>query len=50
MISSFSVMTMGQVLQGDGIGFDGVPANERWYPNERLVEAFDMTLETAQLM
>ncbi|MCE2405134.1 MAG: LLM class flavin-dependent oxidoreductase [Dehalococcoidia bacterium] len=50
MISSFSVMTMGQVLQGDGIGFDGIPANDRWYPNERLVEAFDMTLETAQLM
>ena len=50
MISSFSVMTMGQVLQGDGIGFDGTPANDRWYPNQRLIEAVDMSLETAQLM
>jgi alkanesulfonate monooxygenase SsuD/methylene tetrahydromethanopterin reductase-like flavin-dependent oxidoreductase (luciferase family) len=50
MIKYFSALYAGHVLEGDGIGFDGTPANERWYPNERFVRAFDISKEIAQLM
>jgi hypothetical protein len=30
MIKYFSVLYAGHVLEGDGIGFAGTPANERW--------------------
>jgi alkanesulfonate monooxygenase SsuD/methylene tetrahydromethanopterin reductase-like flavin-dependent oxidoreductase (luciferase family) len=50
MLKYFSVLYAGHVLEGDGIGFDGTPANERWYPKERFVRAFDISKEVAQLM
>jgi alkanesulfonate monooxygenase SsuD/methylene tetrahydromethanopterin reductase-like flavin-dependent oxidoreductase (luciferase family) len=50
MIKYFSVLYAGHVLEGDGIGFAGTSANERWYPNERFARAFDISKEIAQLM
>ena len=50
MIKSFSVLYAGHVLEGDGVGFDGIPANDRWYPNDRLSQAFNISKETAQLL
>jgi alkanesulfonate monooxygenase SsuD/methylene tetrahydromethanopterin reductase-like flavin-dependent oxidoreductase (luciferase family) len=50
MIKYFSVLYAGHVLEGDGIGFDGTPANERWYANEQFMRAFDISKEIAQLM
>jgi alkanesulfonate monooxygenase SsuD/methylene tetrahydromethanopterin reductase-like flavin-dependent oxidoreductase (luciferase family) len=50
MIKHFSVLYAGHVLEGDHIGFDGTPANERRYANERLARAFDISKEIAQLM
>ena len=50
MIKSFSVLYAGHVLEGDGVGFDGVPANDRWYSNDRLSRAFNISKETAQLL
>jgi len=37
-------------LEGEGLGFEGTPHDDRWYPNERLVQAFDIAKETAILM
>jgi hypothetical protein len=28
------------VLEGEGIGFDGMPHDDRWYDNDRLAQAF----------
>lgn len=50
MIKYFSALYAGHVLEGDGIGFGGTPANDRWYPNERFVRSFDISKEIAQLM
>src|SRR5215831_4469225 len=50
MIKYFSILYAGHVLEGDGIGFAGTSANERWYPNERFARAFDISKEIAQLM
>lgn len=44
------VLYAGHVLEGDGVGFSGTPANDRWYPNDRFVQAFDIAKETAQSM
>ena len=49
MIGSFSTLYAGHVLDGDGVGFGGTPADDRWYSNERLIEAFDISREAAQL-
>jgi alkanesulfonate monooxygenase SsuD/methylene tetrahydromethanopterin reductase-like flavin-dependent oxidoreductase (luciferase family) len=49
MITKFSVLYVGQI-DLDNVGRDGTPADERRYPNERLVEAFRMAKEVAQLM
>ena len=49
MISKFSVLYVGQI-ELDNVGRDGTPADERRYPNERLVEAFQTAKEIAQLM
>jgi alkanesulfonate monooxygenase SsuD/methylene tetrahydromethanopterin reductase-like flavin-dependent oxidoreductase (luciferase family) len=49
MITKFSVLYVGQI-DLDNVGRDGTPADERRYPNERLVEAFQMAKEVAQLM
>lgn len=50
MITYFSALYAGHVLEGDGVGFGGTPANERWYANDRLVQAFEIAKETAQDM
>ena len=42
MISSFSTLYAGHVLEGEGIGFKGTPHDDRWYSNERLIEAFEI--------
>ena len=48
MIKSFGILYAGHI-DFDNIGFDGTPANERWYGNERLTEVFDTSLDIAQL-
>src|SRR5215471_10590748 len=48
MLKYFSTLYAGHVLEGDGIGFDGQPANDRWYSNERCAYAFEIAKETAQ--
>ena len=50
MIKEFSVLYTGHVLEGDGIGFGGTPANDRSYPNERLSEAFPIALKMAKAL
>ncbi len=50
MIKYFSALYAGHVLEGDGVGFQGIPANDRWYPNERLIQVFDIARDVAQLM
>jgi alkanesulfonate monooxygenase SsuD/methylene tetrahydromethanopterin reductase-like flavin-dependent oxidoreductase (luciferase family) len=50
MLKNFSVLYAGHVLEGDGIGFDGVPANDRWYSNEQCARAFDISADLAQHM
>jgi alkanesulfonate monooxygenase SsuD/methylene tetrahydromethanopterin reductase-like flavin-dependent oxidoreductase (luciferase family) len=50
MIKHVSVLYVGHVLEGDGIGFGGIPANDRWYANEHFMRAFDISKEIAQLM
>src|SRR5215212_9112865 len=49
MITKFSVLYVGQI-DLENVGRDGTPADERRYPNERLVEVFQMSKEVAQLM
>ena len=49
MIKSFSTLYAGHVLEGDNVGFDGTPANERRYSNDRLIQVFDMAKRTAQV-
>ena len=48
MIKRFSPLYTGHVLEGEGIGFEGTPANDRRYANERLSEAFAMSKDLAQ--
>ena len=50
MLKYFSVLYAGHVLEGDGIGFDGVPANDRRYTNEQFVRAFHISADLAQHM
>jgi alkanesulfonate monooxygenase SsuD/methylene tetrahydromethanopterin reductase-like flavin-dependent oxidoreductase (luciferase family) len=50
MLKHFSVLYAGHVLEGDGIGFDGVPANDRRYANEQLARAFHISADLAQHM
>jgi hypothetical protein len=33
----------------DRVGYDGIPVNDRWFPNERLTEVFANALDLAQL-
>jgi alkanesulfonate monooxygenase SsuD/methylene tetrahydromethanopterin reductase-like flavin-dependent oxidoreductase (luciferase family) len=49
VITKFSVLYVGQI-ELDHVGRDGTPADERRYPNERLVEAFQTAKEIAQQM
>jgi alkanesulfonate monooxygenase SsuD/methylene tetrahydromethanopterin reductase-like flavin-dependent oxidoreductase (luciferase family) len=49
VITKFSVLYVGHI-ELENIGRDGTPADERRYPNERLVEAYATARELAQLM
>jgi alkanesulfonate monooxygenase SsuD/methylene tetrahydromethanopterin reductase-like flavin-dependent oxidoreductase (luciferase family) len=49
MIKSFSTLYAGHVLEGEGVGFKGIPANDRRYSNDRFIRAFDISKEVAQL-
>ncbi len=49
MITKVSVLYVGQI-ELDNVGRDGTPADERRYPNERLVEAFHTARDVAQHM
>ncbi len=48
MIKSFDVLYQGQIDM-EGVGEDGVPANDRRYSNERLTGAFQTAAGVAQL-
>ena len=50
MIKTFSALYAGHVLEGEGVGFAGTPHDDRWFPNERLIQAFDIAKEAAILM
>ena len=49
MITKFSALYVGHI-ELENVGRDGTPADERRYPNERLVEAFEMARDVAQTM
>jgi alkanesulfonate monooxygenase SsuD/methylene tetrahydromethanopterin reductase-like flavin-dependent oxidoreductase (luciferase family) len=49
MIKHFSVLYVGHINL-DNCGLDGTPADERCYPNERLVEGMAMAQDVAQEM
>ena len=49
MIKHFSMFYVGQI-ELENVGADGVPPDERLYPNDRLVECFTMAEEIAELM
>ena len=50
MIRYFSALYAGHVLEGEGVGFSGTPADDRWYTNERCIQAFEIAKDTAQCM
>ncbi|HEU4439050.1 MAG TPA: LLM class flavin-dependent oxidoreductase, partial [Methylomirabilota bacterium] len=49
MITKFSVLYVGQI-ELENVGLGGTPTEERRYPNERLIEAFQTAKDVAQLM
>lgn len=49
MIKNFSVLYVG-TIDLDNVGLDGTPANERRYPNERLMESYEIASQAAKLM
>jgi alkanesulfonate monooxygenase SsuD/methylene tetrahydromethanopterin reductase-like flavin-dependent oxidoreductase (luciferase family) len=49
MIKKFSVLYVGHIAL-ENVGRDGTPADERCYPNERLVEAMAMSEDVARTM
>lgn len=48
MIKSFGILYAGHI-DADNIGIEGTPANERWFSNQQLSNAFGTALELAQL-
>jgi alkanesulfonate monooxygenase SsuD/methylene tetrahydromethanopterin reductase-like flavin-dependent oxidoreductase (luciferase family) len=50
MIQYFSVLYAGHVLEGEGIGFDGIPHDDRFYDNRRLALSFDIAKEISTTM
>lgn len=50
MIKYFSTLYAGHILEGEGIGFDGKPANERCYSNAEFAQVFDIARRVAQCM
>ncbi len=49
MIDKFSVLYVGQI-ELENIGRDGTPANDRRFPNERLIQALGHATDLAKLM
>jgi alkanesulfonate monooxygenase SsuD/methylene tetrahydromethanopterin reductase-like flavin-dependent oxidoreductase (luciferase family) len=49
VITKFSVLYVGQI-ELENVGLGGTPTEQRRYPNERLVEAFQTAKDVAQLM
>ncbi len=49
MIKRFSVFYVGQI-DLDNVGVNGTPCNDRRYPNERLVQAYDNVVALAKHM
>jgi alkanesulfonate monooxygenase SsuD/methylene tetrahydromethanopterin reductase-like flavin-dependent oxidoreductase (luciferase family) len=49
MIKHFSVLYVGHIEMED-VGKDGTAADVRRYPNERLIEAYRMATDVAQVM
>ena len=49
MIKHFSVIYVGQI-ELENVGANGTPADARWYPNERIVEAYSTVVQLAKLM
>jgi len=49
MIKHFSVLYVGNIDLED-IGGDGTPADQRRYPNDRLIESFESATQLAKLM
>ena len=49
MIRHFSVLYVGHI-ELENVGREGTPADQRRYPNERLVECFDMATSIAKQM
>ena len=47
MIRSFSASYAGHVVD-DSLGFGGIPANDRHYPNDKLAETFSWAADIAQ--
>ncbi len=47
MFKNFSASYAGHVVD-DNLGFNGTPANDRWYSNEKLAETYDWALDIAQ--
>jgi hypothetical protein len=50
MPKSFSVLYAGHILEGEGIGFGGVPANDRRFTNDQCVRALHISADLAQHM
>jgi alkanesulfonate monooxygenase SsuD/methylene tetrahydromethanopterin reductase-like flavin-dependent oxidoreductase (luciferase family) len=50
MLKSFSVLYAGHILEGEGIGFGGVPANDRRFTNDQCVRALHISADLAQHM
>ena len=49
MIEKFSTLYVGNIDM-ENLGMHGTQVNDRSYPNERLIEAFETSLEVAQLI
>ena len=49
MLRGFSASYAGHIVD-DRLGFQGPPANDRWYPNAKLAEALDWAVDFAQVL
>ena len=47
MIRNFSASYAGHVVD-ENIGLEGMPANDRWYTNDQLVQTFDWALDISK--
>ena len=46
MLRGFSASYAGHIVD-DRLGFQGTPANDRWYPNDKLTEVFAWAVDFA---